>query len=215
MKALILITSSVITVFGIGCAALSTIITPADIDTNAVKYAGNAGVADVNDFAGYPNLYKAEKLQTAVNNAHNKIQLSLAQQMELDKLTYASLKASIASSIAASREREEILFGEKGLLSLGLSLAGFGTLTGALGYFRKRPQDLTKDEVDKLIADVTGKTTGELTEKEKALTQVVLGVQKFIDTYQNREAVEALKQSFQQDLETRTIVAEIKAANPA
>lgn len=215
MKYLLIITSIIVTLTGIGCVALSQFLTPAEIDQKAVGYVAQAGIADANEFAGWPNMVKAEKLKHAVDTAHEIIQLDLSQMMDKDNMIYAHLSAVAINNYEAAVSREEILFGEKGLLSLGLSMAGFGTLTGALGWLRKRPQDLTQDEVDKLLTDVTGKTKEELTEKEKALTQIVLGVQKFIDTYSNAEAVSALKNCFQQDLSTRTAVAEIKAANPA
>ncbi len=217
MKVFVIFASLALIVAGIGCVSLSTALTPAEIDKQAVDYAVSAGVADANEFKGYGNLAKAEKLQYRVDSAHQTIQLSLAQRMEKDKLTYATLKAVVTNNVVEGRERENLLFGEKGLLSLGLSMAGFGTLTGFLGLMRKRPGDITSDEMEKLLAEATGTTQEQLTEKQKQLVQLVQGIQKFMDTYgkTNAEALTVLKDIFDktQDTSTQVAVAEIKKTN--
>lgn len=118
MKAFVISASLALIVAGIGCVSLSTALTPAEIDKQAVDYAVSAGVADANEFKGYGNLAKAEKLQYRVDSAHQTIQLSLAQRMEKDKLTYATLKAAVANNVVEGRERENLLFGEKGLIDV-------------------------------------------------------------------------------------------------
>jgi len=178
MKTLVVILSGIVTVFGIGCAALSYYITPADIDKEAVAYAVKAGVADPNDYRGYQNLYKAEKLNVDVGEAHSMYQFNFEQLIAKDNFDYSRHSQSVAANLVAGKQREEALFGPTGILSMGLTLAGFGTLTGYLGLMRKRPRDIAKEEADKLLAEAT-------TEKQKQFAQLVLGIKKFMDTYKD------------------------------
>ena len=162
---------------GMGCVALSEIVTPAAIDQRAVGYAAAAGVADANDFAGYGNLAKATRLTGAVADAHQVNQMALAQRIEADTLAYSQLIDATVNNRTAAMQRENQLFGEKGLLSMGLSLAGFGTLTGVVGLMRKRPGDITPEEMKQAIAGEGAK----LTEKEKQFAELVKGVQGYLD----------------------------------
>jgi len=206
-------------VAGVGCVALSRKATPANVDTKAIAYVAESGLADANDFkAWYPNVEQAGRLKLAVDAAHKVNQLELQQQIEQDNLRYSIHKNVVIKNYKTGLEREEQLFGEKGLLSLGLSLAGFGTLTGFVGLARKRPGDVTPQELGLAVEQATGKTNGDLSEKEKQLVEVVKGVQKFIDTYKdtkdNKEAVmiKTLKElaSKAQDTNTQVAVATIK-----
>ena len=70
-------------------AALSHYITPADIDKASVGYVTQTGAADANEFKGYPNLVKAQKLEKAVDAGHNIKQLHLQQQIQQDNLVYS------------------------------------------------------------------------------------------------------------------------------
>lgn len=211
MKYLIMIVGAIMTVAGVGCVALSHYITPADIDKNSVKYVEQTGVAEANDFAGWPNLFKAEKLKYAVDSAHQTIQLDLAQRMDKDNMVYAHLSEVANNNYQAAVSREEMLFSETGLLSMGLGLAGFGTLTGYLGLIRKRPTDVTLTDAQKMVADAVGKTTDQLTEKETQFVQVIMGVQQFISSFDNPKdpTVVKLKEALasQQDTSTEVAVA--------
>jgi len=209
---IIAICSVIILATGLGCAALSHYVTPAPINKDAVNYAVKAGVADPNSYRGYPNLVKAIKLQTDTDSAHSVIQLDLQQKIQKDNLEYAIHKDVVASNVVAGQNLEETLFGETGLLTLGLSLAGFGTLTGLIGLMRKRPGDITKEEKEQAISQAIGKSVDELTEKQKQFIQIVHGVQLFIDKYKNEDgewssAVYALKDIFDRTQDTPTQIA--------
>ena len=205
-------------VAGMGCVALSKWVTPTTIDNGAVGYVVSAGIADPNDFLGYPNLAKAEKLQTGVDYAHTKIQFDLDQLKQKDNLDYSIHRDTVANNVTMGQQREKILFGKQGLLSLGFGMLGMGTLTGVLGLMRKRPGDITKDEMQQVLVETQGKTIAELTEKEIQLIQLVKGVKKFMDTYggtsDNKEAVmiKEMKIIFDatQDTSTQVAVAKIK-----
>lgn len=214
VRTIVVMLSLMLIATGIGCVAVSRHATPASIDQKAVWYVSSAGVAEPNDFKGYPNLVKAERLEKGVDSAHDVIQLELEQKIQRDNLEYSIHKDVTANNRLVGEQREEMLFGEKGLLSLGLSLAGFGTLTGFVGLMRKRPGDVTSQEVEQVVSQATGKTAAELSEKEKQLIEVVKGVQKFIDTYKDKEpeAVTSLKElsNKAQDTSTQVAVAKIK-----
>ncbi len=162
---------------GIGCASLSEYLAPAAIDQQAVEYAASAGVAEPNDFAGYANLEKAIRLETAVASAYEVKALALTQMQEKNKLDYEILRGVVATNSAAARDRETQLFGETGLLSLGMTALGFGGLTGLLGLMRKRPGDITTQEMEQAVASIKG----EVTTKDKQIIEIVKGVQKFLD----------------------------------
>ena len=180
MKTLIVIASIMLMVVGLGCAALSSYVTPAEVDQNALRYAINAGVAELSNYdAWYPNLAEVKRLAGDVDSAHNTIQLSLQQQAQKDDLDYSIHKDVVSTNLVTANQREEILFGETGLMSLGLSMAGFGGLTGLLGLMRKRPGDITRPEMEQALATATGKTTEELLVKEKQMIQLVNGVQAY------------------------------------
>jgi hypothetical protein len=175
MGKLIATVSIVCILFGVGCATLSSYITPATVDQEAVAYVEEAGLSP-QDFEGYQNLEKAERLKDAVDNAHSTIQFDLTQKAQKDSFDYSIHRDVVSSNLAVGQQREEMLFGPTGLLSMGLSMAGFGTLTGYVGLMRKRPGDIVKEEAEKLIASAS-------TEKEKQLVEVVMGVKKFMDTF--------------------------------
>jgi len=218
MKTLIVVLSLLMVVSGLGCAALSHYVTPAEIDQGAVEYVVNSGTGHVEDYAGYPNLVKANALEKDVDVAHTIVQFRLQQHMEEDSLEYSIHKDVVANNVKMGLQREEMLFGQKGLLSLGLSMAGFGTLTGFVGLMRKRPGDVTQVEAEQAITQATGKTMEELTAKQKQFVQVVKGVREFMETYKNttdnKEAVmiKELKTTCDkaQDASTQVAVVEAK-----
>lgn len=184
MKNVLLVLASLALIAGVGCAALSEYITPATVDKKAVAYAEKAGVADANDFGGYANLEKAIRLEAAVGAAYEVTSLALAQMAEKNQLDYGLLKGAVANNLKTARDREEKLFGETGLLSTGLTALGFGTLTGFLGLMRKRPQDVTKEEMESIVAEVKG----EVTDKDRQIIELVKGVQQFIDKYRGSDS---------------------------
>lgn len=215
-KGIMVVLSLVLISAGVGCVALSKHVTTAEIDSKCVAYVVEAGVADANEFTGWPSLAKAEKLKAAVDCAYTVNMFELQQEMDGEDLKYNIHIAAATRNYKAGLKREEALFGEKGLIALGLSMAGFGTLTGFVGLARKRPGDVTPQEVTEVVSQATGKVNGDLSEKEKQLVEVVKGVQKFINTYSDKqpETVSALKEicNKAQDVSTQVAVATIKKA---
>ena len=207
MKCVFALLALMILGIGIGCASLSEYVTPATVDQKAVDYAESTGVIDADDFDGFANLEKAIRLEIAVMNAFEAKSLALEQMQEKNQLDYGILRGVVVNNLKIARQREERLFSEKGLLSMGLSLAGFGTLTGVLGLMRKRPGDITPQEMEKAVVDVKG----EVTQKERQFIELVKGVQKYISTHNGE--VEGLKQCLatEQSTDTKQAVALTKA----
>lgn len=162
---------------GLGCAALSEYVTPAAIDKRAVEYAGEAGVIDPNVFAGYGNLEKANRLAAAVEDAHQVNQQALSQLLDKDSLEYSQLLDITQSNRQAAAQKEEQLFGKTGLITMAASMGGFGLLTGVIGLARKRPQDITPEELHEAIA---GKDA-EMGETEKMFSELVIGIKNYLD----------------------------------
>ena len=214
-KLTIVILSIALIVGGLGCATISSLITPAVIDRNAVGYVESAGIADANEFSGYPNLDKAVKLERKVGDAHEIRQLELIQKIDQDNLSYALLSKTTTSNRTIAQAREEQLFGPDGLLTLGLSMAGFGSLTGLIGLMRKRPGDITPEELKQAIS---GKDA-ELSNTEEQLFEIVKGIQKFIElgkdptNPQLADNIELLKNQLDriESADTKQTVAQIKA----
>ena len=195
---------------GLGCAALSEYITPARIEPKAVAYAADAGIADPAAFEGYQNLEKALRLEAAVNAAHQAIQFSYAQLMEKDNLDYSILNDLVMNNLSIARAREESLFGEAGLLSIGLSMIGAGGFAGIIGLMRKRPGDITKEEMESTLTSIKG----ELTDKDRQLIELVRGIQSFIDANGKSETVVSELKKYlatAQSTDTKVKVAEAKA----
>lgn len=199
-------------VAGLGCAALSSYITPADVDKNALRYAINAGVAELDDYnSWYPNLAEAERLAKDVDTAHTVNQFELQQLIQKDDLDYSIHKGVVADNYNVAKQREQQLFGEKGLLSMGLGLLGFGGFTGLIGLMRKRPGDITSIEMEQALATATGKTTEELTAKQKQMIQIVKGIEEFAKTFTpEMKAQFKLTMNQAQDTETQIAVQTIK-----
>lgn len=210
MRIVIIVVSLLMTVAGLGCVALSEHATLAEIDKKAVRYVVDAGITDANDYGGYPNLAKARRLLEDVDAAHTLNVQDLQQALQEEHTLYSILYGRAEVNHQAAVQREEQLFGEKGLLSLGLSLAGFGTLTGLLGLARKRPQDITKTEMESALAQATGKSAEELSTKQKQFIQVVQGVQKFIAEFPAHTDGLKMIMNGTQDKDTQVAVAVAK-----
>ncbi len=216
MKKLIVLLSITLMVLGLGCAALSQYVTPGEVDQGALDYAIEAGVADPIDYnAWYPNMVEAARLKKDVDAAHNVIQLDLAQLMQKDDLTYSIHKDVVSSNLVLAQQREEMLFGESGLLSLGLSMVGMGGFAGLLGLMRKRPGDITAPEMESALATATGRTEAELSIRDKQFVQLVKGVQAYIEKDGGLGQHELVRLKFamnkHQDTDTRAAVAVVKA----
>jgi len=192
----------------LGCEAFSRHLTPAAIDKRAVKYATAAGVVDVNDFAGYGNLAKAIKLEKGVRDAYQINQLDIAQLAADNDMEFAQLNDITTTNRIAGFKSEEKLFGETGILPLALGLTGFGGLGGLIGLMRKRPGDITPQEL-KTAIDGEG---AKLTEKEKQFGELVAGVQSILER-ETAETAKAMKNELAkaQSQSTKEAIAILKA----
>ena len=206
-KWFVVLLSAVMLAAGFGCMSLSEYVTPATIDPRAVDYVTRAGVDDPNKYVGYANLAKAMRLGNAVDDAHETMQLVYSQLSESDQLKYGQIKDTTAANLVMAREREELLFGETGLLTLGLSLAGFGSLTGLVGLMRKRPGDMTPEEIKRALAGQDAVLSG----REKQIVELIQGVEDYINTYP--DAASKIKDvlSKRQSAGTKALVGEVTA----
>ena len=201
MKKLMVVISLVLIVVGLGCTAMSHYVTWAEIDRNAVEYAIDAGVAEPNDYDDWwTNIVTLERLERDVDGGHKIVQLNLKQLIQKDDLEYSIHKDMVSTDLAVAFQREKLLFGETGLLSMGLGLMGFGGLTGLLGLMRKRPGDITAPEMEQALASATGKTSAELSVKEKQFVQLVKGLQVFRDRYKVKKTFTVMIPSMLEDL---------------
>jgi len=213
MKQIMIVLSLILIIAGLGCTALSTLVTPAEVDRDALRYAVDAGIADFNDYdAWYPNLDEAERLVQDVDAANLLNQQDLQHRMDKDNTLHGIHRGVTVGNRQAGRQREETLFGETGILSLGLSMIGAGGFAGVLGLMRKRPGDITPQEMEHTLATATGKTTADLSIKEKQFVQLVKGVQGFLDINKETMAGKEMKNCMNvaQDTDTRIAVAAVK-----
>lgn len=212
-KVIVIVVSLLLTVTGVSCIALSHYITPNEVDTKAVDYVIEAGIAEPNEYIGWPNLAKALRLQQDIDIAYEVNLFDIRHALDKENLAYSIHRDTVKSDVAVGLQREEMLFGEKGLLSLGLSLAGMGTLTGVIGLMRKRPGDITQQEMEQTLSTVTGEAVVKLSVKDKQLIQVVRGISDFMDTYKDNDKVIAdlkLASNGAQDTDTRIAVSVAK-----
>jgi hypothetical protein len=209
MKQVFIFLALVVLGIGVGCASLSEYITPATVDQKAVEYAANAGIVNANDFTGFANLEKAIRLETAVDAAHQLNTLAYQQLAEKDQVNYDLLKGATTANLVVARQREETFFGSQGLLSMGLSLLGVGGAAGLVGLMRKRPGDITPQEMEQAVTDVKG----EVTQKDRQFIELVKGVQKFLDAHDGDPVTAALKVALgmEQSVDTKQAVAVAKA----
>jgi len=198
-------------IVSLGCVSLSEYITPAEKDNNAIRYVENSGVATAKDFDGYFNLDKARKLNYAVDAAHQMNQMELEQAIQKDNLNHAVLKETVYNNYQSALRNEEQLFGEGGILPLVAGLAGFGGLGGLIGLMRRRPGDWSQEEVDRAMADVTGKTAEQLSDKERQFSQLVKGMAEFAKTFTPEQKVQfKVAMDSAQDTDCQIAVATVK-----
>jgi len=186
MKKVFAIIMLLLIVGGCGTATLSEYITPADIDSAAVNYVTQAGVAEPKEYDGYPSLYKAKKLVEDVDVTYVLNTQELTQALQREETNHSIFIGTTKANYQSGLQRADALFGETGLLSMGLSIIGAGGFAGILGLMRKRPGDITPQEMQSALGDATGRTTAELSAREKQFTQVVKGVDELKNIYKEQ-----------------------------
>ena len=174
-KIIVLVVSVLLMALGLGCLPLSYYLTPAESDSDAIRYVANASLTkDVNDYDGYPSLAKAMRLQRDVNTTHSRIQQGLNHEVEADNLEHSIHSKTTAANTKTGLEREALLFGPKGIIPLALSILGAGTLSGYIGLMRRKPGDVAKE--------VYFDALGEIEEQDTELFELVKGIEKFKGT---------------------------------
>ena len=170
---------------GIGCATVSDLITPATLDPQAKKYTVKAGVADMNDYAGYANLCKARMLEVNVKSAHEVNTLYYAQLLDKEALDFGILNGVVERNRQKAMALEDSIFNPTtGLLAMGLGFLGLGG-GGVIGLMRKRPGDWEPAEVQDALVDLNV----EVGDKERQFIETVKGVQDFINEHGESDAV--------------------------
>jgi len=199
---------------GIGCAAMSDYLTPAVLDSRAIDYVVDAGVADANDYGGYANLYKARMLEIDVKSAHEMNTLYYTQLLDKEALDFGILNGVVERNRTEAMTLEDAIFNPtSGLLALGLGALGLGG-GGIIGLMRKRPGDWEPTEVEDALADLTV----EVSDKERHFVETVKGVQKFIKAHRDSPSLGYLVKELKdylvetQNQDTRDAVAVVKVA---
>lgn len=219
MKTILSILSAALLVCGVGCVALSHHLTPAEIDTQAVQYAVEAGVAEASEFEGYGNLYKADKLKRLVDAAHQTNQFTFEQLAQGDMLKYNQVQHRATVNRQRALEMESALFAADGLLPIGLTALGASGLAGFIGLMRKRPGDYTEEELREATASQS-KQFQELVIGIQGIFKSVEGISFDAPTDEDKERIHDLKLALiekiktildsTQDTDTQVAVATLK-----
>lgn len=196
---------------GLGCVAVSEYATPAPKPSEAaLRYIAKAGVSGPNSYRGYANLEKAIRLERELESAYKVYSLGLEQAAERHELDYGILAKASAAKTKKAKHTEQALFGEKGLISMGLTVAGLGGFTGLLGLMRKRPGDITPIELEK----ATAQADIDLQDKDRQMLEIVKGVSVFMGKYDKTTAPGlALRETLKDTttIGTRTAITTVKA----
>jgi hypothetical protein len=172
----------------------------------AVEYVETAGVAEPNDYAGYKNLEKAKRLAHDVKAAYEVNVVAMKHMIENNELNFNLLNDVVASNLEIARSREDLMFSETGILSMGMGLLGFGGFTGLLGTLRKRPGDLTKQDYEAAV----GAIKEEVTDKDRQIIELVKGVQEFCNYNGGGTELKRYLKSAQ-SADTKELIGKIKA----
>ncbi len=204
-KIIVLVVSVLLMALGLGCLPLSYYLTPAESDSDAIRYVTNTSLSkDVSDYEGYPSLAKAMRLQRDVNTTHSRIQQGLNHKVEADNLEHSIHSKTTAANTKTGLEREALLFGPKGIIPLALSILGAGTLSGYIGLMRRKPGDVAKEiYVDAL---------DEIEEQDTELFELVKGIERFKGTLRcdDKDTMREIFNDAQNKQTTQVRVAELR-----
>lgn len=169
-----------IVLIGSGCiGTVSEHLTPGRIDPDVVAYNEEAGVGTAKDYRGflYPSLAELKRLSTDLDAAIALTEQELVHLAEQKQLQAKILKGVVTNDVEIAIAREEFLFNPTtGAVAIGLSLLGIGG-AGYLGLMRKRPQDVTPQDMEKALGEVKG----EMTNKDRQIIQLVASVKNVIE----------------------------------
>ncbi len=152
----------------------------------AVEYVLKSGVCDPNALEGYWNVAKQQLLNEYLDMATREIQFQLDLKKARDREDYTKFKKIVADAFEQDKARAAAWFGPKGIVSVALGLAGIG-VSGLTGLMISKPGEISKTIMEQAVADIQGKSTAELTAKDKHITQVVMGIQDIFNGLKNKK----------------------------
>jgi len=169
-----------VVLIGSGCiSALSEHLTPGKNDAKVIAYVEKVGTGEAADYKGFlfPSLATLRQLKHDFEAAVVITNQELIHLAESKKLEENILRGIVDHDVDVGESREELIFDPvTGAVAVGLSLFGIAG-GGYLGLMRKRPQDITPQEMEKALGDIKG----EVTDKDQKILQLVASVKKVID----------------------------------
>ena len=198
---------AIVVVGGCAVGTMSQEVTPGRADPKVVAYNKEAGVADADEdykgLFGYPSLSSVLRLQTDFGAAVVLTDQELQHIIEKKKLNDDILRGTVDNDVQVSVAREDFIFNPTtGVLAIGLSLAGIAG-GGYLGLMRKRPQDITPQEMESALGEVKG----EVDDRDRKIISLVASMRNVIDA-QPADAQKQMKEILKagQSPETRVAV---------
>ncbi len=168
-----------VVLIGSGCiGTVSEHLTPGRCDSDVVDYVVEAGVGAAEDYKGwlYPSLAELKRLQSDLNAAIALTEQELIHLAEQKQLQAKILRGVVTNDVEIAIAREEFLFNPTtGALAIGLSLLGVAG-GGYLGLMRKRPQDVTPQDMEKALGEVKG----EVDDRDRKIINLVASMKNVI-----------------------------------
>jgi hypothetical protein len=201
-----------VVVIGGGCmGTMSEELTPGRIDPRIVNFNVESGVADANDYDGflYPSLATLRKLQRDFEAAKAITKQELEHMIEQKLLELNVLQGTLDTDVELAEAREDWAFNPTtGAIVMGLSLMGVAG-GGLVGAMRKRPQDVSPEEMEKIVGDIKG----DVDEKDRQILNLVASVKNVLEDMPTEESREAMKKTLKaaQLPDTRVAVKEALA----
>lgn len=149
---------AVVVIGGCAMGTLSQELTPGRTNPKVVAYNVSAGVSNAEDYKGwlYPSLSSVLRLQADFTAAVVLTDQELQHIIEKKKLNDDILKGTVDNDVKVSVAREDFIFNPTtGVLAIGLSMFGIAG-GGYLGLMRKRPKDITPDEMEAALGEIKG-----------------------------------------------------------
>ena len=204
-KTIAYIVLAIIVVGGCAVGTMSQELTPGRANPKVVAYNVEAGVGVAEDYKGwlYPSLSSVLRLQADFTAAVVLTDQELQHIIEKKKLNDDILRGTVDNDVEVSVAREDFIFNPTtGVLAIGLSLAGIAG-GGYLGLMRKRPQDITPQDMETALGEVKG----EIDDRDRKIISLVASIRNVIDA-QPQAAQEQMKQILKagQTPETRVAV---------
>jgi hypothetical protein len=195
MKKLLAYIVLAVVVIGGGCiGTLSEELTPARIDKDVVAYNEEAGTGTAEDYTGllYPSLASVKRLQADFEAAVVVTNQALQHLVEQKQLQADILKGIVDNDVEIAAAREDWAFNPTtGVFAIGLGLAGISA-GGILGLMRKRPKDITPEEMTAALKDIRG----EVDERDRRIVEIVSSVKNMLEAQpeaQREDMVKMLK----------------------